>query len=246
MSISKLSHRFSQLPSHLKLIGGGSLLLAIATLMPWYSDIDAFRIGDMFLGITGPASFVGIVVLLLSGLSFSYVATRIFNRRQLELPVKEPVFHLFVGIQSLFMLLVVNSIYFHPKFGINITLKESRFGMVLAVVGAITLAVGGYLQNKREQNTEDLIGRLEPLVDVSEAQKKAEEERKHATVKIKEDKEEESARWGVVQESQQQLLAERRLHRQREEAQRQAERLSGGLPDQKKEEAGGYKIRMDI
>lgn len=167
MTLSRLKETFFRLPRHIKLIGIGSLILAISTVLPWYADLDSYKIGDQFLGVTGPASFVGIVILLLSIGSLWLFAYRLLERRVPRLPVREAIFHLFVGIESLFLLLIVNSIFFHPKFGVNITLKESRFGMTLAIVGAVITVVGAYFQNKKEIEDEKSEGKLEPLIKIT-------------------------------------------------------------------------------
>lgn len=146
------------------MIGIGSLILLISTILPWYADLDSYRIGDQFLGITGPASFVGIAILLLSGLSLWIFSYHLFERHVPRLPVREAILHLFVSIESLFLLVLVNSIYFHPKFGVNITLKETRFGMTIAFIGAVVLLIGGYIQNREEIAKTDDIGKLEPLI----------------------------------------------------------------------------------
>lgn len=164
MSIARLKETFFRLPKQKKFIGVGALILAVSTLLPWYADLDSYKIGDEFLGITGPASFVGIAILLLGGLSLWIFSYHLFERHVPRLPVREAIIHLFVAIESLFLLLLVNSIFFHPKFGVNITLKESRFGMTFAVIGAIVLFIGGYLQNKEEIESANADGRLEPLI----------------------------------------------------------------------------------
>lgn len=164
MSFARLQATFFRLPKYTKMIGIGSLVLLIATILPWYADLDSYRIGDQFLGITGPASFVGIAILLLSGLSLWIFSYHLFERHVPRLPVREAILHLFVSIESLFLLVLVNSIYFHPKFGVNITLKETRFGMTIAFIGAIVLLIGGYLQNREEIAKVDDMGKLEPLI----------------------------------------------------------------------------------
>lgn len=168
MSFIRIKETFLRLPRHIKLIGVGSVVLAVSTLLPWYADLDSYRIGDQFLGITGPASFVGIVILLLSAGSFCLFGYRLLERRVPRLPVREAIFHLFVGIESLFLLLMVNSIFFHPKFGVNITLKESRFGMTLAIVGSAVLVIGAYFQNKKEIEENQSEGKLEPLIKIEQ------------------------------------------------------------------------------
>ncbi|MBI4994379.1 hypothetical protein HZC21_01890 [Candidatus Peregrinibacteria bacterium] len=170
MTLSRIKETFLRLPRHIKLIGAGSLILGISTLLPWYADLDSYKIGDQFLGITGPASFVGIVILLLSVGSLWLFSYRLLERKVPRLPVREPIFHLFVGIESVFLLLIVNSIFFHPKFGVNITLKESRFGMTLAIIGAVILVIGAYFQNKKEIEEAKSEGKLEPLIKMEQPQ----------------------------------------------------------------------------
>lgn len=164
MSFARLKETFFRLPRHIKLIGVGSLILAISTILPWYADLDTYKIGDEFLGITGPASFGGIIILLLSGFSFTIFAYHLLERRMRRLPVREGIIHLAVAIESALLLVIVNSIYFHPKFGVNITLKESRFGMTVAFVGTIVLFIGAYVLNREERTKETGMGKLEPLI----------------------------------------------------------------------------------
>lgn len=164
MSFTRLKETFLSLPPFMKAIGLGSFVLAVSTILPWYADLDSYRIGDQFLGVTGPASFVGIAVLILSGISFWLFSYRLRERHVPRLPVREAIVHMFVAVQALFLLILVNSIYFHPKFGVNITLKESRFGMVMAFIGAAVLMIGGYVLNKKEIAEAHDEGRLEPLI----------------------------------------------------------------------------------
>lgn len=171
MSLARIKERFIRLPRHIKFIGIGGIILAISTVLPWYADLDTYRIGDQFLGITGPASFVGIVILLLSAVSLWVFSYHLLERSLPRLPVREAILHLFVAIESLFLLLLTNSIFFHPKFGVNITLKESRFGMTVAVIGSIILLIGAYMQNREQIREGDEIGKLEPLIKMEPAKR---------------------------------------------------------------------------
>lgn len=175
MSTARIKETFVRLPRHTQMIAVGGLLLAVATFLPWYADLDAYKIGDEFLGITGPAKFVGVAILLLSAVSLWIFSYHLTERRMPKLPVREAIVHLFVAGQSLFLLILVNSIYFDPKFGVNITLKESRFGMTMAFIAAMVLLVGAYLKNRDEVDATDEVGRLEPLI-------KVEETRQHSSV----------------------------------------------------------------
>lgn len=164
MTLARLKETFLRLPIHTKLIAAGAVLLVVSTFLPWYADRDSYNIGDQFLGITGPTSLIGIFILLLGIFSLVLVSYHIIERRMPRLPISEVHAHIFVAAQSLFLLLIVNSIYFHPKFGVNITLKESRFGMITAVIGGIILLIGGILKNREERDGEDDIGHIEPLI----------------------------------------------------------------------------------
>ena len=164
MSFARIKETFLRLPLAQKMIGVGALVLALATLMPWYEDVDAYKIGDQFLGVTGPASFVGFAILVMVGLSLWIFSYRLLERRVPRLPVREAIINLAVSIESIFLLLLVNSIFFDAKFGVNITLKESRFGMVFAFAGAVVLGIGAYMQNREEIAAHDEVGRLEPLI----------------------------------------------------------------------------------
>lgn len=187
MSFTRVRETFMHLPKQIKFIGIGSLILGISTFLPWYADLDSYKIGDEFLGVTGPASFVGIVILLLAGLSMWIFSCRLLGKRVPRLPVREAILHLFVSIESIFLLILTNSIFFHPKFGVNITLKESRFGMTLAFLGAAVLLIGAFLQNREELKRDREIGKLEPLIKLdsapSQMQVSPEYSRQHSPVR---------------------------------------------------------------
>lgn len=194
MSFARIQETFMRLPRRVKLIGIGAVILGVSTFCPWYEDLDSYRIGDQFLGITGPASFVGIVILLLSGFSLWMFSYHLFEKRLPKLPVKEAIINLFVAIESLFLLVLVNSIYFHPKFGVNITLKESRFGMTFAFAGAVVLLVGAFLQNREDSARDRELGKLEPLIKmepqgafVPKSEVAAEQARTHGDIAPKKD-----------------------------------------------------------
>lgn len=247
MAMAHIQQGFQKLSGSMKLVGIGSLILAISTLLPWYADLDAFQVGDMFLGVTGPASFVGIGILLLSLGSFGIFMAHLLEKRVFKLPVKESVYHLFVGIESLFLLFIVNSIFFHTKFGVNISLKESRFGMLLALISAAVITVGGYYELKMERKTEDYIGKLEPLVQVKpEIQPKPMPpmaSRSHQPI---------MQRQGMVERAQEELMAQKRMPSTMPQMPKpivpQTSAATPSLPQEPKSSSGegSYMIRMDL
>src|SRR5437870_417550 len=62
--------------------------------------------------------------------------------------VKSSKIHLWAGIASFYLLFLEGSVYFHPAFGVNITLKQSGFGMFMAYAAAALLTIGGYLEGR--------------------------------------------------------------------------------------------------
>ncbi len=127
----------------------GSVTVAVGALLPWYADIDAFGAGDLYLGVTGPLFLVGLMVLASAVLTGVWVLFPALGKRLPSLPVKEGALYTFLGIQDLLLLLVANSVFFHPKFGVNITLKKTQFGMVLAGIGVLIMVWSGYQLYKK-------------------------------------------------------------------------------------------------
>lgn len=68
------------------------------------------------------------------------------------MPMKEAMIYILSGAISLFLMVIANSVYLHPKFGINITSKVIQFGMIVAFAGAGMVLIAGVLQS-RERGT---------------------------------------------------------------------------------------------
>lgn len=166
MNTNRIKETFGRAPMHTKIMLISSALLAISTFLPWYKDVDTYRTGDQFLGVTGPTSFIGIAILIAAAASFLVMSYRMLGKRLIKLPWQESSFYLFVALQSFFLLLVTNSIFFHPKFGINITLKESLFGMTIAFISALVFVISAYMNKKTESisGNNDEHGQLNPLI----------------------------------------------------------------------------------
>lgn len=127
----------------------GSAVAAIGALLPWYADLDAFGAGDRFLGVTGPLFLVGLMVLASAIFAGIWVLFPALGKRLPSLPVKEGALYTFLGIQDLLLLLVANSVFFHPKFGVNIVLKKTQFGMVITGLGVLIMVWSGYQLYKK-------------------------------------------------------------------------------------------------
>lgn len=148
MPTKNVSQIFAELSFEKKLLGVGSVLLILSLFLPWYQDLDSFKTGDMFLGITGPLYLVGYSLLILAAMNVAMLFAEINGRKIPYLTVKPSAFFFATGLITFFMLLVVNSVYFHAKFGVNITLKQSQFGMFFAFIAASFITIGGYLSTR--------------------------------------------------------------------------------------------------
>ncbi|MBA4336488.1 hypothetical protein C0416_01805 [bacterium] len=182
MPVQRIQDKFNNLPTHQKFIGIGALITIISSFLTWYKDIDAFDRGGAYLGITGPLYLIGYVIICLSAFSLGLTILHLFERKIPSLPIKESMVYLLSGATSLFLLIIANSIYFHPQFGLNITSKEYGVGMMLAFIGAIALTTGGVMKN-RESGTNRLIKEfqeeaqtpdVDPVIELNNFQKEQE------------------------------------------------------------------------
>ncbi len=150
-----------------KLIYIASALTIISVFLPWYNDVDKFKIGDRFLGITGPLYLAGFIVLVASILSFGIITLALKDKSLPKLPLKEEHFFVFNSGLSLLMLVLCASVYFHNKFGVNIIDKSAGIGLTMAFFTCIASLIGGLLINRGSDVSFDTEGSLEPLIDLN-------------------------------------------------------------------------------
>lgn len=144
----------------------GSTALVLSVILPWYSDIDRFKSGYTFLGITGPVYLAGLIILVAAGISLGLIILRVMERPLPKLPLKEPHYHLFTAVISGLMVLMASSVYFHPKFGMNLTDKSVGVGMLMAIFGVIVTGIGAYLTLKTRVPTLDPDAIYSPSIDL--------------------------------------------------------------------------------
>ncbi len=135
-----------------KLLSAGAALMIISLFLPWYQDIDTFRIGETFSGLNGPLYLIGYTLLALSGISIALIVSDYLNKKIPYFKFKPSTFHLGNGIASFYLLFVVNSAYFDHSFGVNIALKQSQFGMFMAFVSAALVTIGGYYSTRERRS----------------------------------------------------------------------------------------------
>lgn len=148
MPNKRLNQLIMELPLAKKLLLSGTVLMLISLFLPWYQDLDTFKSGEMFLGLTGPLYLAGFSVLILMALNLAMLYMEHSGRKSPLHNVKSSTLYLITGIASFYLLLMVNSVYFHQKFGINITDKQSDFGMFFAFIAASLITIGGYLTGR--------------------------------------------------------------------------------------------------
>ncbi len=169
-----LKSRFKALPLSGKIVLLGSGLSFISVFLPWYSDIDRFNIGDTFLGITGPLYLAGLIVMGFAALSFASVFSTLLGKKLPKVTVEEHNLHFLTSGMSILMLVLSASVFFHSKFGINLTDKAMGAGLVMAFVGSGLTLLGAFMVKKSGMEIEE---DLEPLIDISGQREQGELER---------------------------------------------------------------------
>lgn len=151
--IQRVKSGFAKLSQAEKVIFIGAALTLLSLFLPWYHDLDAWGKGDTYLGITGPLSIIGLVILLGTGCVFAKTGSKMLGRRVRSLE-KFKDLSLYVAAENILLFVVTTSIYFDPKFGVNITLKETAFGLFLCLIGSITISIGGYMKRQEPAKPE--------------------------------------------------------------------------------------------
>lgn len=160
--------RLKGLPVREKLILIGGLLTIIGTFLPWYQDLDRFNTGDTFLGVSGPLYLAGLIVLLGGIMSFGIIMLKLLNRKLPKMPLPESYMHLSSSALSILMLILAYSVYFHPKFGTNLTEKVIGIGMLMDFIGIGFVVLGGIFTIKKRDISFETEGKIEPLINIEE------------------------------------------------------------------------------
>ena len=133
-----------------KMLGIGLVLMIISLFLPWYQDLDLFKTGNMYLGLTGPMYFSGYTMLLITILNLTLLVSGALNVK-IPFNVRPAKIYLASGIAFFYLLLMTNSVYFHQDFGVNLLNKESPFGMFMAFISASLITIGGYISTRDKQ-----------------------------------------------------------------------------------------------
>lgn len=165
---NSLKNSFLKLPLTKKLILISSFAAVIGVFLPWYHDIDKFKVGDMFLGINGPLYLAGLIILVSAIFSSALLVMKLMNKPLPKLPLKENHFYIFTSALSILMIVLTASVYFHPKFGINLTEKSAGSGMIITLIAMILTMVSALVAMKQKTGSIENEGHLEPLIDMND------------------------------------------------------------------------------
>lgn len=133
-----------------KAILAGSAALMLSTVMPWYDLRNSFGVGNTYLGIQGPLFVIGFLVLGCGAVSFFNMFFPLMGRQFFNLRKRGGSTAMLLGGQALLLLLVANSIFYHPDFGASVSNKATRFGMVITFASIGMMIIAGWIARHKE------------------------------------------------------------------------------------------------
>ena len=160
----RVKQGFLRLPFSKKAILFSSGALMLSTVMPWYDERNSFGIGDTYLGVQGPLFLVGLLVLGFAAITFFNLFFPLMGRNFFNLRRRGGSVALILGAQSLLLLGVANSVFYHPQFGLNLTNKGTRFGMMMAFFCVGAMMISGWMTRRKEsEESVDMEAYVEPV-----------------------------------------------------------------------------------
>lgn len=129
-----------------KVIGASAILFLIALFMPWYG-FDVEGVGsyseqgwDYFL--------TGIIPFILAAVMAAQIAISNFTTTSLpKPPIPWSQIHLIAGVLAA-VLVVLRLLITADRFDIDL---DRKYGLWIAVIAALALAVGGFLKNQESE-----------------------------------------------------------------------------------------------
>lgn len=134
----------------------GSLITIGSLFLNWYSDVDVFRTGDTFTGLSGPLMVLGFTMLILSVGNALMISAKAFRVRPFA-SWKLGKTQLWIGSASLYFLVATHFIYFNPQFGLNILSKQSETGVMVCLLGIVMTCLGGFLAYRKDGVPADVL-----------------------------------------------------------------------------------------
>jgi hypothetical protein len=124
-----------------KIIAGSGILLFIAYFLPWFK-VDFGPLGGSATASGGDVDFLWSTLPMLIGLVMAgvIIASKLFDVKLPELPVPWRNVHLGLGILAALLVVLKLIMGEDPS-----EIIERAYGLFIAAIAAIGLAVGGYL-----------------------------------------------------------------------------------------------------
>jgi hypothetical protein len=157
----RIQQGFLRLSLSRKVLLIGSAVLMLSPLMPWYDNRNGFGIGESLLGIQGPLFMAGFMVAVCGAIGFFNLFLPLMGKHFFDLRKKNGGLAMLLGFEALMVLVLANSVFFHPEFGTNVSHKTTRFGMIVAFVGLGLMIGAGYLLRRQEKS-----GQVEEIEDI--------------------------------------------------------------------------------
>jgi hypothetical protein len=145
------SLKFKRLPLHLRLVFIGLLTGILGAFLPWYSDLDSFKNGISFLGITGPTAIVGFTIILLNTYAIAALLKHIKKNNRNLLAEKKHSIENWIGIFNIYLLIVVAFFYTSSYFGEEISRKSMGIGYYISLTGGIISFLGMILFKEKKK-----------------------------------------------------------------------------------------------
>jgi len=135
-----------------KAIGIGGLAVVLGVFMPWYTVVMNFDKEVTESGFSGDLGILGFVVFLLMLLVLGFLMGDHLHFRLPRFGLKKENILLFLSGESAFLLLLALAIF--TKRSLDFTNAELRFGLYMALIGAVLSAFAAFAQIQKLQKKE--------------------------------------------------------------------------------------------
>ena len=162
----RMKQGFLRLPLRKQVVLLASAGLMISPLMPWYDERNSFGVGDSYLGLQGPFFLIGFMVMGLGAISFFNMFLPLLGKHFFNLKKRGGILSVILGLQSVLLMVVANSVFFHPDFGVNLSTKSTRFGMTFAFITAGFMMVAGWFSRAKEEEVNEIVSLEEDVQEV--------------------------------------------------------------------------------
>lgn len=214
MNFRRIKHTLLRMSPEEKVIGLGSIAVAISVFLPWYQIVMSFdNATEVTNGLGGDLGVIGFVIFLMSLMS---LVSLIGENMHLPLPQfgykREQIVFFFLG-QSAFLSLLTMAVY--TKRSLEFTEAGLRFGMWVALLGSFFGAMSAFALIQKTRKKE-VVEYFENEQDQAEPETVEEMiDQNHQTAEAMETMAEEAVSFGedttIMEEASQAIIDENEL-----------------------------------